>query len=124
MPEIDQLDIAIQGMVRTLNGPALQTAANAAGAEILREVESRAPVKSGQLKASIRTLIYAKDKAAKSIIQVANSKRGGIRHYAVFLEYGTARMAARPFMRPAFDASQQKAVEAFSKALSDELGKL
>lgn len=119
----DELDTVINGMVRDLNGPALQTAVNAAGGEILKEVETRAPVRTGKLKASIHTLAYSKENRAKSVIQVANSKRGGIQHYAVFIEYGTAKMAAEPFMRPAFDASQQKAVDAFEKSIKAELEK-
>lgn len=126
MRQIDGMDILdkeISGMVRQLNGAALERAVSAAGDEILKEVEIRSPVKTGKLKASIRKLIFPKENRASSIIQVANSKRGGIQHYAVFLEFGTSKMPPKPFMRPAFDVSQLKAVEAFSKALSTELEK-
>lgn len=118
---LDDLDQAIESMVRNLNGKQLEHAVNAAGAEILKEVENKAPVRTGKLKASIGTFSRSNDGYARSTIQVANSKSGGIEHYAVFLEYGTSSMRAKPFMRPAFDAAQQKAVEAFMQSISAEL---
>lgn len=38
--------------------------------------------------------------------------------YGLFLEFGTRKMAARPFMRPALEASRGKALEAIKKTLS------
>ncbi len=44
--------------------------------------------------------------------------------YAPFHEYGTSKMGARPYLRPAFDAKQQKAVAIFDKVLRKQLRKL
>jgi HK97 gp10 family phage protein len=121
--DMDELDRSISSMVRTLDGRALENAVNAAGAEILKEVQSRAPVKSGKLLASIRELGYKKVHSAKCSISVANSKKYGLRHYAVFLEYGTSKMPSHPFMRPAFEVSKQKAVDAFTESIAAELEK-
>lgn len=122
--DMDELDRKISGMVRALDGPAIETAVASAGSVILKEVENRAPVRTGQLKASIKNYGYHKKGRAGSTISVANSKKYGIRHYAVFIEYGTAKMAAKAFMRPAFDASQKQALDAFTKSLTAELEKL
>lgn len=42
----------------------------------------------------------------------AKMEFGARAHYALFVEIGTRRMAARPFMRPALDGTQQKLLDA------------
>lgn len=37
--------------------------------------------------------------------------------YGLFLEYGTVKMSARPFMRPAFDENAQASLEILKRAL-------
>ena len=50
--------------------------------------------------------------------------KGGDTFYWRFLEFGTAKMAAKPFMRPAMDASQQEAVDKFVEAYKKQLSKV
>ena len=50
--------------------------------------------------------------------------KGGDTFYWRFLEFGTAKMAAKPFMRPAMDAKQQEAVDKFVEAYKHQLDKL
>lgn len=50
--------------------------------------------------------------------------KGGDTFYWRFLEFGTAKMAAKPFMRPAMDASQQEAVDKFVGAYKKQLDKV
>lgn len=38
--------------------------------------------------------------------------------YAQFVEFGTAKMSARPFMRPAFDQNKERAVEVMKATLA------
>lgn len=38
-------------------------------------------------------------------------------YYWLFVEFGTAKMPARPFLRPAFEASKERAVDTFSDEL-------
>jgi len=40
-------------------------------------------------------------------------------YYWRFVEFGTAKMAARPFLRPAFEAQKQNALEVFQTVLAD-----
>jgi HK97 gp10 family phage protein len=114
---IDQLDKDIQELCRNISGKELERITRVAGGEILQEVALRAPVKTGALKASIESFARSKESWARSTVHVANSKKGGVKWYAVLLEYGTSKMSAKPFMRPAFDMSKDRAVERFTTEL-------
>lgn len=48
---------------------------------------------------------------------------GGVAAYSIFKEYGTSSMPAEPYMRPAFEAKKQAAVDALGPALWDEIAK-
>lgn len=48
---------------------------------------------------------------------------GGDTFYWRFLEFGTQKMAARPFMRPALQNNTQAATDAFAQALGAEIDK-
>ena len=39
------------------------------------------------------------------------------------LEFGTAKMAAQPFLRPAYDAARSKAIAAMQAAMAEQLKK-
>jgi HK97 gp10 family phage protein len=43
--------------------------------------------------------------------------------YGRFVEFGTSKMAAQPFLRPAYDAARSKAIDAARKRLNLELNK-
>ncbi len=43
--------------------------------------------------------------------------------YARFLEFGTSKMSARPFMRPAFDTEQPATIEAVRAYLAERIPK-
>jgi HK97 gp10 family phage protein len=82
-----------------------------AGSEVIRlEIGKRAPKDTGRLEAHIaaKTTISAKQEAGKTQIGPGRSA-----WYAGFLEFGTRKMAARPFIRPAFDSVKQAALNAF-----------
>jgi len=63
--------------------------------------------RSGNLKNSIQSRATAADEA-----QVAPSM-----DYAAFVEYGTSRMPAYPYMRPAYEAGKEEAARILSARL-------
>ena len=43
--------------------------------------------------------------------------------YGRFVEFGTSKMAAKPFLRPAYDAARAKALKAVQERMSAEVKK-
>jgi len=99
-----------------------------AGAVVFRDaVRANAPVHSGLLKRSVSVDTVRGSATAgvkfKKVLVKKKGKKG--RHksmpfYWYFLEHGTSNMPAKPFVRPAFDASVKQAEEAaFNQYLTD-----
>lgn len=100
----------------------LLTRALRKGANVLRkEARRRAPKRSGNLRRSIRIRISKAQRrglAGAAGVQVYVS-RGAF--YGAFLEFGSARQPAHPFLRPAFDATDSAMVDAIGKQLGDDI---
>lgn len=99
-----------------------------AGAVVFRDaVRANAPVRSGLLKRSIsvdtvRGLAIAGVKFKKVLIKKKGKKgkHKSTPFYWYFLEHGTSKMSAQPFVRPAFDSNVKNAEEAaFNQFLKD-----
>lgn len=67
--------------------------------------------RTGKLKDSIYQ-VYSKDHSGADHATYHISWNARTAPHGHLLEYGTSRMAARPFLRPAFDARQQDALRA------------
>jgi HK97 gp10 family phage protein len=79
--------------------------ASAAGALVIeREILTRAPQDSGQLKRDMRIRTNADDKHAVSMVVVRDRS-----FYWRFLERGTSRQSAKPFVRPGYEAAKEDA---------------
>ena len=99
-----------------------------AGAVVFRDaVRANAPVRSGLLKRSISVDTVRGSATAgvkfKKVLVKKKGKKGkhkSMPFYWYFLEHGTSNMPAKPFVRPAFDASVKQAEEAaFNQYLKD-----
>lgn len=115
-------DEAIQGRLRE----AIKT-----GAEIVAEdAKGRVPVRTGRLKASIKTRIPKKGLTAKveadypaggkvRKTRTKKQKAGSREYYAFAVEYGTRKMAAQPFMAPALAAKAPRVMQKIEAALEE-----
>jgi HK97 gp10 family phage protein len=66
--------------------------------------------------------LNAKSKKVLRILKRATGKRTSIvgdPYYWRFIEFGTSKMAARPFLRPAFESQKSAALETFRTKLAD-----
>lgn len=73
----------------------------------------------------IGTVVRVKTLTTKQIetFKVRSGKKGALNpkdpYYWRFLEFGTSKMPAKPFMRPAFEQSKEKAATEIIKTLKD-----
>ena len=88
------------------------------GANVVRdEARAKAPVKTGNLKRKIRTRERSEqDGNMRFAVEVPRSA-----FYGRFLEYGTSKMAAKPFLRPAAEGKTEAAVTAMRDALAEAI---
>jgi HK97 gp10 family phage protein len=110
-------------------------AATAAGAVVIRKAaQSKVAVDTGNLKKSIIVKRLPKGETqltSEHIVTVrkgkvtAKQKGAGLKDafYGRFVEFGTAKMPARPYLRPAYDENKQKAVEAIKDRIAARLKK-
>ncbi len=64
-----------------------------------------------------------KTKRNKRKTRFLQSSGSGVAAYSIFVEYGTSSMAAQPFLRPAFEAKKQAAVDLLAPALWEGIEK-
>lgn len=83
--------------------------------------KSRRLVQPGTLRKSIRRKRLKSD-AGESGAQISISWRG-IAFYGDFYERGTSKIAAKPFLRPAFDAKKDEALTIFKDKLAANIEK-
>ena len=123
----------------------LRGAVNAGATVIRKEVVSRAPQYTGPVAAghpppgTLKKAVYQ-----KQIAELSNATRQtffvGVRqgkkqqtvkrgksivnldaYYGRFVEFGTSKMSARPFVRPAFEAKKDAAIEAMRAYMAERI---
>jgi HK97 gp10 family phage protein len=132
-----ELADAMREMPERVAQNALRSAV-AAGATVIREEARKlAPVDTGEMR---RDILVKRERGNRSNPMVATysvfvrsgkkSRLAGKKRdvqrdsfYWRFVEFGTAKMAAQPFMRPAFEARKEAAVEAIRAKLDDRIQK-
>jgi len=107
-----------------------------AGAEVFyQEVKQRVPVSAAPHKSGKKT--YTPGSLRRAVYQAYADKESGdgVAKYRIswnkthafygrFVEFGTSKMAAKPFLRPAYDAARAKAVQAVKERMAAELKKV
>jgi len=133
-----QLGEAMRGLSEDVRTKVARQAV-AAGASVVRKAaRDKAPVDSGNLKASmimkrIRETNLTEEyivtprkgktrdgKAAKR----GQGKLGKDAYYARFVEFGTVKVPARPFIRPAMEDNVQRATQAIADRLAARIKKV
>nr|DAT51146.1 MAG TPA: putative tail component [Caudoviricetes sp.] len=82
------------------------------GLDVVRIAQMQAPVDTGNLRASI-----GMTQTGPASVEV-----GPTVHYGAYVEYGTYKMAAQPYMSPAADAAIPGLIEALSTLGIDAIG--
>ena len=107
----------------------VMTGAIRAGANVIRdESRIRAPKKTKALAKSIVSIkrrAETRNQVKFSVTPSRGKNKAGWR--AHFIEFGTSKMSAKPFLRPAFEASENKSLDAakdyIAKRIPQEVAK-
>lgn len=141
---LKELSEALRELPLRIARNALRGSVAAAAAVIRVEAKQRAPVSTGPtlpgdpLPGTLKRAIYQKHIAEKSdaltqtfYVGVRQGKkyrhlgkhgdRSQDAYYWRFVEFGTSKMAAHPFLRPAFEAKKQAAVDALADYLAQRI---
>ena len=92
----------------------LRQALGAGASEVLAAARENVPVDTGALKRSLGIGYKASGQYQAHVVVGHRGPRARISH---LLEFGTRKMAAQPYMRPARDASSDHALRAFASAI-------
>jgi len=97
----------------------LNTAVLKAAKELLQEVVNNAPVgETGELSNSLRAVMTRKRDKNQVAAKVSTTV-----YYARFVEFGTVKMSAKPFMRPAFDKKEKELIDIVKNQIESRLEK-
>lgn len=100
---------------RSMRGKVLENAVRAGALPIQNAAVIKAPIRFGTLRRSIHTeIVNASDTHAEAEI-------GTDLEYAPYQEFGTRKMAAHPYLRPAFDEESGNAQKEIAEALKAQL---
>lgn len=94
-----RLDDALQDEIA---GDAVMKAAR----PILKDAVAEAPKVTGQLSEAIRLVKRGTKRAIRADVEIGAGMFKGKTFYGAFVELGTEKMAARPFLRPAIDKNR------------------
>lgn len=100
-------------------------AATGAAAKVVRdEARARAPVDTGLTRDNIIAARRRAERYDEEYAVTVRHKGKGRPFYWKFIEFGTVKLAARPFLRPAFESATYRAINAFRLRLARRLNKL
>jgi HK97 gp10 family phage protein len=83
------------------------------------EITKRVPVRTGKLKENIITQTVEDNETATEV-KLGPSRDG---FYGPMVEYGTKKMQAQPFMRPAFDENEERVDEIIAQNIQEGIDK-
>ena len=120
-------DMKLEGMENLLNeieklgktGSRIENKALREAGDVVKEaIQKEAPIRTGKLKESI-TVSRVKNKDGAKHVEVGPDKDV---FYSRFVEFGTVKMKANPFMVRGYETSKGNAMEKIEKSLKEGLG--
>ena len=123
-----ELQAAMRDLPRKLQRQTVQRALREAAKPIHADARSRVPVQTGAVRRQIAIQRSRKFTGRDGVfgvvvrVRAMNKRMRAKGHtdpfYWKFLEFGTSKMPAQPFMRPAFEGNKQRAIEIIKLALA------
>jgi HK97 gp10 family phage protein len=125
----------MKGLSKDVNGR-IARAATAAGSVVIKNAaQQKVPVDTGNLKKNIIVKRIPQGESSLTSEHIVTVRQGKLTkkqkgsglqdaYYGRFVEHGTSKVAARPYMRPAFDQNKEKAVQAIKDRIAKRLAKV
>ena len=115
--ELSGMDQLLSRLERT-NIETVKEKALKKGAEVIREeMATNAPVLTGNLKENIE-VSDMKTKNSSEYVEVGPNKDA---FYAKFIEFGTIKQKAKPFIEPAFLTKRREALDIISDVIKEAI---
>ncbi|NFD96363.1 HK97 gp10 family phage protein [Clostridium botulinum] len=118
---LDELIRKVQDMGKA--GTRIENAAlKKAGELIVEEAKNNVPFRKGKLKEGLKVSGVRKKNGNKFVLAGIQKGDNSKIFYGKFLEFGTSKMKARPFMGPAYESKKEEAKEVIKDELRKGLG--
>jgi HK97 gp10 family phage protein len=121
---LSELDAALAELDLINQKKTLQGALMKGALPIMKDAKRRAPEDEGDLKKAIGRKRLKKTEYPSVSVQIKESRRNPYPYYWRFIEHGTSKKAATPFLRPAFEQNVQLAIQLFTEELAKRIDKL
>jgi HK97 gp10 family phage protein len=130
---LDKLNAALKEFPENIARNVLRGGVSSAAAVIRNEARRLAPKESGEM---AKDIMLKRERSSTNYVAnysvfVRSGKKSRLSgkrrdvdkdsYYWRFVEFGTCKMAAKPFMRPAFDAMAREAVETLKNYIADRI---
>lgn len=116
---LEDLEKQFDKLISTSKRATMRKSLNAGIAPIKKEIKANAPEDKGVLKSAIRSkqMRHTQYPAVGIFVNMKG-------YYWYFLEHGTSKMSARPFIRPAADSKHEEGIGKFKEKLKVEIDKV
>lgn len=117
---VDEILNKLQQMganVGRLENKALKNAAE----PVLEDAKENVPVRTGKLKKGLKITNVKKKEGMKYILVGVDRGDNSEVFYGKFIEFGTSKMPARPFLQPAYEKNKNTIRKAIAETLKEGL---
>lgn len=117
---------ALETLSAKLQRKAIAKSSRIAGKLLMAAGKARAPVDTGALKQSIKVRAIKRNRRGDVGVVVGTSQREfvGDLFYGAMVEYGTEKMQARPYMRPAYEENKDEIISTFQREIRNQVTSL
>lgn len=115
----EALAAALAEIPKAMEKKILARAMRDAAKPMLDDAKRLAPVLTGQLRKSIKIRSIKRNRKGRVGVVISTEKGffKGETFYGAFLEFGTKKLPARPFIRPAFEANKARSAKIAGEAI-------
>lgn len=125
---LKELDEALKQLPKSVGKTVLRNALKKAAAPVVADAKANAPRDRGDLAESIDiratlTRRQRRMRARRGAVEMFIGPSFPLGAHGHLVEFGTVKMPARPFLRPAWDSNKERVLETFGKLIWAELAK-